>query len=181
MTGSCQTLLPFAVYDPDDRLLPDAALRQIQLLSEMRQSVRHYERLTVPGADKESLRRVSHVDSLYKDGWLVPAPMSTSEQTLAAELQGKAATDFGLRVPLGRGEAACTAISYHRGWTIVTDDTDALKVLDRLHGGAGYPYERIRRLLVRAANEGHIAPSEANRIHAEMRSHGFWDSGTPFP
>ena len=48
------------------------------------------------------------------------------------------------------------------------------------NGGRDYPYERIRKLLVRAAIEGHTSREEANRLHDEMRTLGFWDSGQPF-
>jgi len=81
---------------------------------------------------------------------------------------------------LGPGEAACVAIAIERGWTIATDDADAFKVLDRLQGGQSYPYERIRKLLIRVADEGRISREEANRLHDEMCSLGFWDSGRPF-
>lgn len=50
-----------------------------------------------------------------------------------------------------------------------------------MHHNQDFSYERIRKLLIRAAHEGHITPQEANRIHADMRDHGFWDTGRPFP
>jgi hypothetical protein len=60
-----------------------------------------------------------------------------------------------------------------------TDDTDALRALER--HTPGHPYERIRKLLVRAGNGGLCSPDRASAIHREMRSLGFWDRGEPFP
>ncbi len=174
--------VPLAVYDPDDRTLPSAALRRSDLLSEMRQSIRHYEYATTPvGPSSPLAAEVGYVDTLYDQGALVPVPMTHDERLLAAKLQSSEIAEYDLRVPLGAGEAACIAISYHRGWTIATDDNDALKVLGRIHHSQNFSYERIRKLLIRAAREGHITPRDANRIHADMRNHGFWDTGRPFP
>ncbi len=174
--------VPLAVYDPEDRTLPSSALRRSDLLSEMRQSIRHYENAaTSDGPPNPLAVRVGYVDTLYDHGALVPVPMTPDERLLAARLQSSEVADYGLSVPLGAGEAACIAISYHRGWTIATDDNDALKALRRLHHNQGFSYKRIRKLLIRAVHEGHITPREANRIHADMHNHGFWDTGWPFP
>jgi hypothetical protein len=175
--------VPLAVYDPEDRSLSDEALRHSELLSEMRQVVRHYE--IAARSDQtavESLQRVRRVDDLYDDDQLTVVTMSPPEALLAAQLQSRdRAADYGLRAPLGPGEAACVAIAWKRDRTIATDDDDALKVLGQLHGSRTYSYERIRKLLVRAADEKRITAAQANNLHAEMRDHGFWDAGTPFP
>ncbi len=172
-----------AVYDPEDRTLPSSALRRSDLLSEMRQSIRHYEHAaTSDGPPNPLAVRVGYVDTLYDHGALVPVPMTPDERLLAAKLQSSEVADYGLSVPLGAGEAACIAISYHRGWTITTDDNDTLKAsLRRMHHDQSFSYERIRKLLIRAVHEGNITPQEANRIHADMRNHGFWDTRLPFP
>lgn len=172
--------VPLAVYDPEDRDLPPMARRRAELLSEMRQVVGHYESSARLTGDDDSLSRVRRIDSLHDEGRLVPVAMASDERLLAAKLESPDALDYGLRVPLGPGEAACVAISFERGWTIATDDSDALKVLRKLHGNQDFPYERIRKLLIRAAEERHVTPEEANDLHAAMRSHGFWDSGQPF-
>ena len=179
--------VPLAVYDPEDRKLPMGASPRSELLSEMRQAVRHYEAAAEAAAESESsdseiesFDRIKRIDDLYDEGTLVTVAMTSEELLLAAQLQSRDASAHGLKVGLGPGEAACVAILYTRGWTIATDDADAFKVLDRLHAGHDYPYERIRKLLVRAANEGHIPREEANRLHNEMRALGFWDSGQPF-
>ena len=172
--------VPLAVYDPEDRDLPITAGRRVELLSEMRQAVGHYESSARLTGDDDSLSRVSRIDSLYDESQLVPVPMTPEERLLAAKLESADALEYGVRVPLGPGEAACVAISFERDWTIATDDSDALKVLKRLHRGRDFRYERIRKLLIRATEEGHVTREEANRLHAAMRSHGFWDTGQPF-
>ena len=179
--------VPFAVYDPEDRDLQGETSPRSELLSEMRQAIRHYEAAAEAAAESESsdhefesFNRIKRIDDLYDEGGLVPVAMTPDELLLSAQLQSSDASVHGLKVGLGPGEAACVAISYTRGWTIATDDADAFKVLNRLHADREYPYERIRKLLVRAADEGHISSEEANRLHEEMRALGFWDSGQPF-
>ena len=172
--------VPFAVYDPEDRDLPASALRHPDYLSEMRQALKYYEWAASGGGDAKFVTNVQRVDSLYEEGGLITVAMTTQEQALAAKLESSEVADYGLRVPLGPGEAACVAISFTRGWTIVTDDTDAFRALDVLRGGRNYGYERIRRLLARAADQNLITREDANDIHAEMRSCGFWDTGRPF-
>ncbi len=180
--------VPMAVYDPADRARSPVPASRPELRSEMRQSVEHYETAAAlaeesesPGHAVKSLSRIKRVDDLYDEGGLMPVDMTQAEQLLAARLQGGDVAEYGLKPRLGPGEAACVAIAFERGWTIATDDADALKVLDKLHRGRGHPYERIRWLLVRAADEGRITREEANRLHDEMRTLGFWDSGQPFP
>lgn len=173
--------VPFAVYDPEERTIPPESSVQLDLLSEMRQIVRYYDNIAASTGDTESLWRVSRVDRLHDDGRLVVEAMDPLEQRLADQLQGTVATQFGLQAPLGPGEAACVAIAHQRDWTIVTDDSDALKVVSALNGDKPYRYERIRRLLVRAADQRLVSRDDANRIHAEMKAHGSWDSTCPFP
>ena len=173
--------VPFAVYDPEERAMPLESTPQPDLLSEMRQIVRYYDNIAESNGDTESLQRVSRVDRLHDERRLVAEAMDPLEQRLADQLQGPYASNFGLQAPLGPGEAACVAIAHRRDWTLVTDDSDALKVLSGLSGDKPYKYERIRKLLVRAADERTITRDQANRIHAEMKAHGFWDSTCPFP
>ena len=164
--------VPLAVYDPEDRELPAPTRTRPELLSEMRQSVRYYETAATLAVESEfpdhaieSHTRINRVDELYDEGTLVAVAMTPEEQMLAARLQGSEAAGHGLKFKLAAGEAACVAISHERGWTIATDDADALKVLSQLHDGQSFPYERIRRLLVRAADEGRITRQEANGLH----------------
>ena len=173
--------VPFAVYDPEERAMPLESSPQPDLLSEMRQIVRYYDNIAASNGDTESLWKVSRVDRLHDERRLVAEAMDPLEQRLADQLQGPYASQFGLQAPLGPGEAACVAIAHRRDWTLATDDSDALKVLSGLSGDKPYRYERIRKLLVRAADERTITRDQANRIHAEMKAHGFWDSTCPFP
>ncbi len=71
------------------------------------------------------------------------------------------------------------AIASERRWVIATDDSDALKALHRIT--PRHPYERVRKLLIRAANAGHVTEGEANGIHDDMVRLGFWDRQRPFP
>ncbi len=175
--------VPRTVYDPDDRSLPESALRRSDLLSEMRQSIRHHEVAVRHGeTDPESIHRVRSVDHLYDTELLEVIDMTGDELAMAARLQSRDAVQYhSIRAPLGPGESACVAIAWHREWTIVTDDDAALTVLDELHGGRSYMYERIRKLLIRAAMSKQITRTQANDLHGQMRNLGFWDSGRPFP
>ena len=52
----------------------------------------------------------------------------------------------------------CRAFASGRGWTIATDDNAALTALGAMYR-QDYPYVRIRKLLIRDADEGLVAPS----------------------
>jgi predicted nucleic acid-binding protein len=175
--------VPVSVYDPGDRSLPNETFRRSDLLSEMRQAVRHYEvAARTAGSSAEVVDRVRYVDELFDQSRLTVVEMTDAEALVAARLQSRdAVAEYGLRAPLGSGEAACVAVSYERTWAIATDDDDAFKVLDGLHDDQTYAYERIRKLLIRAVEEKRITEGRTNEIHAEMRDLGFWDTGTPFP
>jgi predicted nucleic acid-binding protein len=99
--------------------------------------------------------------------------------TFARLLSSRQVGQMGLLAPLGPGEAACVAIAIAREWILASDDSDALAALEQLN--PGHPYERIRRLLQRAANEGRVSRREANEIHREMIRLGFRDRTRPFP
>lgn len=175
--------VPRAVYDPEDRNISDEALRHSDLLSEMRQSVRHYSVAVRTGDTTDlHLRRVLTVDDLYDRGIVQVVDMTAEELVKAADLQSRSVTaHHPIRAPLGAGEAACAAIASRRSWSIVTDDDAALAVMRSIHGEGGFEYERIRKLLIRASHERLVTQQWANEIHREMRGLGFWDQGTPFP
>ncbi len=172
--------VPFAVYDPDDWTGSLEARPRPELSSEMRQAEEHYANMTFETGDTAAAFRISKVNRLHAEDRLVVEAMDPDEQRLADELQGATARQLGLRASLGPGEAACIAIAFKREWTIVTDDNDALKALSALYGDRDYSYERIRKLLIRAAVENCVTQDEANRIHDSMVSYGFWDSQRPF-
>jgi hypothetical protein len=175
--------LPLSVYDPSEGEVGAASARRRDLLSEMRQVVHHYE--VAQRTDKsarETLLRVKRVQALIDSGRIAIIELTDAELRLAARLQDPQTTlELGLKAPLGPGEAACVAIAQGRGLVIATDDTDALRALENLQGNRDFPFERIRKLLIRAAISGLITRGDANFIHAQMREHGFWDKGQPFP
>lgn len=172
--------VPFAVYDPDDWTGSLEPKPRLDLSSEMRQAEAYFDNMAFETGDTGAAFKINKVNRLYAEGRVVVEAMDPSEQRLADELQGDRAMQLGLRTSLGPGEAACIAIASKREWTIVTDDNDALKALSALYGDQDYNYERIRKLLIRAAVENLVTEEEANRIHDSMVSYGFWDSQRPF-
>lgn len=172
--------MPVAVYDPDDWTGSLEFRRRLDLSSEIRQAEEYFDNMAFETGDTGATFKINKINRLYADDHVVVEAMVPDEQRLADELQGDRARQLGLRAPLGPGEAACIAIAFKRGWTIVTDDNDALKALSGLYSGRSYRYERIRKLLMRAAVENHVTEAEANRIHDSMVSYGFWDSKRPF-
>ena len=172
--------VPFAVYDPDDWTGPLEPKPRLALTSEIRQAEEHFENMALETGDTGATFKINKVNRLYAEDRVVVEAMEPGEQRLADELQGVRALQLGLRASLGPGEAACVAIAFKREWTIVTDDNDALKVLSRLHDVRDYRYERIRKLLMRAAVENRVTKDEADQIYDSMISYGFWDSQRPF-
>ena len=191
LTGEIKLLLnllgsplqvPLAVYDPEDRDVRFTNELRTSLLSEMRKAIFHYKNKEHFREENSDYSRLLQVDNLYSTQILIPVAMKADELELSAALQSRnEATKYGVKAGLGPGEAACVAIAFHRGCTIVTDDNDALKVMKRLYEGRDFPYERIRKLLKRAARDGHISESAANNLHQEMLDKGFWDTESPFP
>ena len=174
--------VPRIVFDPDDDNAPAAAK------SELGRSVAYQHRLAVDPARQHDERvlasvraeRLTRAGEMYRTGELAVIDMTEDERrTLAKLTSPTGCRKFGLKFPLQAGEAACIAIAVHRNMTIATDDSDALKALKFFPRPP--EYERIRKLLIRAATEGFVTRDEANRIHVEMRSSGFWDSRLPFP
>jgi predicted nucleic acid-binding protein len=172
---------PVTVYDPEERSLAEDALQRSELLSEVRRCIRHYEIAAHSGhKDPDLVDRVRRIDDLYETQRLAVVSSTSQERHLTAWLQSRdGVANHSINVALGPGEAACVAIAWHRNWTLVTDDTDALTVLGELHD-SHFEYERIRKLLIRAANSNMITADEANSIHEEMTRNGFWDHEQPF-
>lgn len=171
--------VPRIVYDPGDGASADTAV------SELRRSIRYEERLVDTSADPdrkaatERARRLRRVDQMIGNRIQVldmTGPELDAFQGFTADEPDER---FGLFAPLGAGEAACIAIALERGHVMATDDSDALRVLHQLR--PGHPYERIRRLLMRAGEEGVISHDRGNDIHQRMRDVGFWDTVAPFP
>jgi hypothetical protein len=170
------------VYDDDEAPhLPEDAR------SEITRSVAYQQRAsTDPARDRnaqsEAARnaaRLAAIASLHESGRLAILDLEQEELDLVGRLTNPTGCkEFGLRFALDPGEAACLAIAVNRGLVLVTDDTDALLALKR--HVPGHPYERIRKLLIRAGNGGLCSPDRANEIHREMRRLGFWDRDDPF-
>ncbi len=175
--------VPRIVFDPDESdATPPGAM------SELTRGIDHHHRRQRDRTLSESVRQeaaerarnleVAH--HLAAQGELMVADMTDAERSMFARLTAREhIAEFGLRFPLGSGEAACLTIAIQRNWTFVTDDNDALGVMKRLD--SGHDYERIRRLLYRAGEERLVSRSEANAIHQSMRLAGFWDNQPPFP
>lgn len=183
--------VPRIVFDPEDDQGIDA------VVSELRQNIRYEERLANEAGpdDRDDLipelrearasaeanaQRLRKIGDIVAGGRLEILELTDDERDLSDRLTArKPDPSLGLLVALDDGEAACVAIAVERGWTLATDDGDALRVLDRI--APDYPYERIRRLLVRAVTDGLVTEAEANEIHREMTRAGFWDAVLPFP
>jgi hypothetical protein len=175
--------VPRIVYDPDeaDETPEDAR-------SEITRSISYQQRAAGDPARGERARldagtnaaRLGEVVPLHAGGTIVVLDLEDHELDLVGRLTSPTTCkDFGLRFALDPGESACLAIAVHRNLVLVTDDGDALRALERQY--SGHPYERIRRLLIRAADSKLCTRERANDIHAEMRRLGFWDRQEPFP
>lgn len=170
-------LLPRVVYDPDE----GAGIAELAM-SEVTRSI-HVQRTRSEDRrrDKEerevAARNVTQLESIADDhaaGRVEIADLTSAETELFAKLAGRGdPLEVGLRFGLDPGEAACVAIAAERQLVLATDDNDALKAYRALRPKGRY--ERIRKLLKRAARSGLISETEANMIYRAMREAGFWD------
>jgi hypothetical protein len=174
--------VPRAVFDPDDGDVPEDAMSEVtrSILVQRRTA---NDPVRLPEARAQAARnaeRLAAAHEMHGRGQLRVVDLDEGELELFGRLTSTdGARELGLRFPLGVGEAACVALAVARGWVLATDDQDALGALDALD--PGHAYERIRRLLTRAASRGLIGRAEANALHAEMRRLGFRDHTAPFP
>jgi hypothetical protein len=175
--------VPRIVYDPEEAdQTPDDARSEITRSISYQQKASR-DRARDDDAREEAARntgRLQAVAALHDTGVLAVVDLDEQELDLVGRLTSPTSCkEFGLRFALGPGEAACLAIAVHRDLVLVTDDTDALRALE--HHRRGHPYERIRRLLIRAGESKLCTRKRANEIHREMRHLGFWDREEPFP
>lgn len=174
--------VPRIIFDPDEGDAPETALSEITRSIAVQRRVasdpaRDDERRLVAATNAERLERAAQVHAV---GEIVTIDLTATELQILGQLTSPSGCKgFGLVFPLAAGEAACIAVAVTRGAVLATDDSDALKALQAL--AARHPYERIRKLLVRAGNGGHISLNRANELHADMRRLGFWDTHPPFP
>lgn len=174
--------VPRIIFDPDEGNVPEAAR------SEITRSVAFQQRVVSDPAREEQGRRtaatnaerLAHVADLHAAGQILTLDLTAAELQIVGQLTSlSGCRGFGLVFPLAAGEAACIGIAATRQLVLATDDNDALRALHAL--APRHPYERIRRLLRRAGDDGHVSASRANDLHAEMRQLGFWDTHPPFP
>lgn len=174
--------VPRIIFDPDEGDIPETARSEIarSVVFQRRVAsdpVRDDNSRFVAATNAERLERVAEI---HASGKILTLDMTATELKILGSLTSPSGCKaFGLVFPLDAGEAACIAIAVKRALVLATDDNDALKALRAL--ASSHPYERIRKLLVRATSEGHISQHRANEIHAEMRRLGFWDTQPPFP
>jgi hypothetical protein len=170
------------VFDPEEEpSLPPSAM------SEMTRAVDWHRRRAIdpslPATQRRSAgsnaERLELIRLLHLQGDVEVIDMSDGERDIFGILTNPhRCGELGLTFPLDAGEAACVAIGVVRGWTVATDDTDALRVLNVL--SQDHPFERIRKLLIRAANRAIVTKERANELHRSMTDAGFWDSTRPF-
>lgn len=174
--------VPRIIYDPDEgNDIPEAAR------SEMTRSVAFQRRVASDLARDHAARslatqnaaRLQSVHLLHDVGHVVVLDLTDDELVLVSSLTSPSGCHaFGLKFPLGAGEAACLAMAVRRHLVLATDDADALKALRSID--AGHPYERIRKLLIAGVEAGRLSRERANSLHGEMRRLGFWDTERPF-
>lgn len=171
------------VYDPDDPYgsgdessmseLARSVMVQRQRSVDPRRSPEERETCVAFAA------RLGSIGEAVTGGMVAVVDMDDDERSLFGRLTAqRQTTDLGLVFPLGAGEAATLAIAVSRGWVFGTDDTDAIRAMRRL--APRHRYQRIRKILIEAAEDGLIDPTTANQIHTEMRAAGFWDKTSPF-
>lgn len=168
------------VYDPEDA-------GDERAMSEMGRSIHVQTERSVDKSRREKERKRAHrfatrlaaIHGHASEGTISVIDMSESEREIFSRLSSDDhVAEFGLTFPLDEGEAATLAIAIERGWVFVSDDSDALTAMRHIR--RRHPYQRIRKILIAAADEGAVTRDEANAIHSEMRMCGFWDMTSPF-
>jgi len=174
--------VPRIVYDPDEGEVPELARSEItrSIDYQHRAASDHARDVSERASAATNAARLEQLADHHAVGNIDIFDMNEAELQVFGRLTNAThCRTFGLLFPLDPGEAACVAIANTRGLVLATDDTDALtaaRALDPEH-----PYERIRKLLIRAATTSRISRAAANEIHREMRALGFWDTELPYP
>ena len=175
--------VPRVVFDPDEEITV-----QPKAMSELSRGIDRYRRLgedtSRPVEEQEEAtsksKQLSAIRRLVSSGEVVIVDMNEAERvTFASLMSPDNLGDFGLTFLLGAGEAACVSIALNRELALSTHDKDAIVALENL--SPSHPVERVRGMLVRAANQQRVTEQDANLIHAQMRDSGFWDCDQPFP
>ena len=174
--------IPRVVFDPDEETSLSENFR-----SEITRSIAYQDRKAKEAAEGSDLsarsiqnsNRLRNIHTLYEDKHIVVLDLQENEQSLLSSLTSDSGCRaFGLKFPLGIGEAACLAIAHSRELDIATDDNDAITAIQSLDMVG--EVQRIRKLLISAATGGLITENKANEVHKMMRDLGFWDSVAPF-
>jgi predicted nucleic acid-binding protein len=173
--------VPRVVFDPDEGDVPESAMSELtRSMHVQRRAAADPGRL--PDARMRAAMNAERLETVYRmsqRGDVDVVDLDTHELEVFASLTSTdGAKELGLHFAIQPGEAACVALAVNRGWVLATDDQDALTALEAL--SSGHAYERIRRLLRRAAESGEIGKEEANEIHSQMRALGFRDTEAPF-
>ncbi len=174
-------MAPRIVFDPDEGHVPEGAMSEITRSIRVERGRAEDPGRLRPARELAAVKadRLGAIYEMHVCGDVEIVDLGADELELFARLtSADGARDLGMRFGLDPGEAACVALAVHRGWVLATDDQDALTALEALD--PGHAYERVRRLLRRAAEEGLITATQANELHAEMRRLGFRDTGSPF-
>jgi hypothetical protein len=170
------------VFDPDEGDPPEEASSEIRRSILVQTKTSHDRNITDDdrALAAEKARCLRQAYEIHERSEITVIDLSESALALFARLTSPDhVEDYVLRFPLNVGEAASLAIAVTEELVLATDDSDALTALHAIR--PSHPYERIRRLLHRAAKEGRLSESEANDLHARMRELGFRDRGVPFP
>jgi len=174
--------VPRVIYDPEeDNDVPELARSEItrSIATQQRNSRDLARDREIRVQAERNATRLLSIHRLHADSLVIVLDLTEEELRIVSSLTSPSGCQaFGLKFPLGAGEAACLAIAVSRNYVLATDDNDALKALASMN--SSYPYIRIRRMLIDAFEKGLIAKDEANRIHSEMRRLGFRDSVPPF-
>ncbi len=174
--------VPRIVFDPDeeDEVPEDARSELTRGISVKGRAAKDLARDPVARLRAVTNQtRLNVIHDLHSSGDVLVVDLDKRELRMLGTLTSPSGcSSFNLKFPLHAGEAACVAIAINRGLMLATDDSDALKALKS--GGHTRPYQRVRKLLIEAAESNLISRAEANGIHAEMRSLGFWDTQPPF-
>ena len=123
---------PRVVFDPDEGDVPATAR------SEITRSIAYHERAaTDPARDAAArdlaaanTKRLRVIAELHRARHLEVIDLASTELEIFGTLTSQSGCGaYGLRFPLGYGEAACLAIALVQNLPLATDDRDALRAL----------------------------------------------------
>lgn len=122
---------------------PEEVVTAAQVMEEIRRGV---DRQVLPACDWD---------------WLPVCTLDTPEEVRVFEQ---------IHRRLGQGEAACLAVAISRGFTFLSDDTDARRWGNR----AGIPVSGTIGILVQLVQSGILTLDEGNALLTEMRQQGYY-------